>query len=74
MDITQIGRFLINVCLLSFTIPFILAVLAILCGGIAKLLDSKRNLEESDRINEVVFTLFFFIAVIGYLSYLLFNK
>jgi hypothetical protein len=67
-------KFIIGVCLLSLTVPFILAVISILCGGMAKLLDSKKCLEDSDRINEIVFTVFFFIALIGYLSYRLFNS
>ncbi len=70
----DLWKYIISLCLLSLTIPFILAVIAILCGGMAKLLDSKKSLEDSDRINEVVFTLFFFIALIGYLSYRLFNS
>ena len=67
-------KFIISVCLLSLTVPFMLAVISILCGGMVKILDSKKSPEDLDRISEVVFTVFFFLALIGYLSYRLFNS
>ena len=67
-------KFIISVCLLSLTVPFMLAVISILCGGMAKILDNKKSLEDADRISEVVFTVFFFLALIGYQSYRLFNS